>query len=333
MQDSIIKIVGLEKRFYSNKNEVLALEDINLEIKRGEIFGIIGLSGAGKSTLVRCINYLEKPTKGSIIFENKNLEDMSEREIRKIRQNMGMIFQSFNLLSQRSVIENICFPLEIAGFNKKDARERAKELLELVALTDKENAYPAQLSGGQKQRVAIARAIATNPKILLCDEATSALDPNTTKQILELIKDINKKLGITVIIITHEMKVIESICDKVAIIANSKIAEHGKVEDIFADPKSEIGRSLILDDASENIDFTKGRSIRIIFDGLSSFEPIISNLILGTKVSVNILYAKTKSLHGISYGQMLVQIPDNDLDYKKVCNYLINKKISFEEVE
>ena len=227
--DSIVSLKGMGKVFHTKNGDVKALDNINLDINRGEIFGIIGLSGAGKSTLVRCINYLEIPTEGDVFFEGKGLKGMSELQIRRVRRDMGMIFQQFNLLSQRNILDNVCFPLEISGVPKPKARQRAKELLNLVGLLDREKAYPAQLSGGQKQRVAIARAVATNPKLLLCDEATSALDPNTTGQILDLIKDINKKMGITVIVITHEMKVIESICDRVAIIENSKIAEVGKV--------------------------------------------------------------------------------------------------------
>jgi len=258
---------------------------------------------------------------------------MKEKDIRKTRQEMGMIFQSFNLLSQRNIIDNICFPLEIAGVKREEALQKARELLKLVGLSEKEKDYPSMLSGGQKQRVAIARAIATNPKVLLCDEATSALDPNTTKQILELIKDINKKFKITVIVITHEMKVIESVCDRVAIIDNAKIAECGKVSDIFADPKSDIGRQLILGEANENLRIEGGRKLRIIFDGRSSFEPVIANLIFSTKVPVNILYAKTNDLQGSAHGQMIIQLPDNEMDYNKVYNYLMSKKVIFEEVE
>ncbi len=331
--EPIIKIVDMGKHFQNKGGRVTALDGINLDIEKGEIFGIIGLSGAGKSTLVRCINYLEVPSSGSIIFEGKDLTKLPEKEIRKLRQSMGMIFQSFNLLAQRDIIDNICFPLEIAGVARQEAKARAAELLELVGLSDKASAYPSQLSGGQKQRVAIARAIATNPKVLLYDEATSALDPNTTKQILELIKDINKRFGITVIVITHEMKVIEAICDRVAIIDQAKIVECGRVSDIFADPQSEIGRQLILGDAGENLSITEGKCLRIIFDGRSSFEPVLANLIFSTKVPVNILYAKTKDLQGTAYGQMLIQVPDNDMDYNKVYNYLLSKQIAFEEVE
>lgn len=331
-ENPIIRIKELSKAFNTKNGTVQALDNINLDINRGEIFGIIGLSGAGKSTLVRCINYLEVPTSGDVVFEGKSLAAMNEYGRRQARRAMGMIFQNFNLLSQRTVLKNICFPLEIAGVGKEQAKKRAEELLELVGLADKKNAYPSQLSGGQKQRVAIARAIATEPKLLLCDEATSALDPNTTKQILELLKDINKNLGITVIVITHEMKVIESICDRVAIIADSRIAEAGDVADIFSDPKSKVGKKLILGEAVVNCNVVSGRKIRIIFDGRSSFEPIISNLILTSKTAVNILYASTRDIKGKAYGQMIVQIPGGEVDYKRVVNYLNNVEINYEEV-
>lgn len=328
----IIKIRDMGKVFRTKTGTVNALENINLDIESGEIFGIIGLSGAGKSTLVRCINYLEEPSFGDVIFEGKSLKNMTEAQRRQTRQSMGMIFQQFNLLYQRNVLKNICFPMEIAGISNAKAKKRAYELLELVGLSDKSEAYPSQLSGGQKQRVAIARAISNYPKILLCDEATSALDPNTTKQILELIKDINNKLGITVIVITHEMKVIESICDRVAIIADSKIAEVGKVSDIFSDPRSAIGKQLILGDAVQNWDRVSGKKLRIIFDGRSSFEPIISNLILSCNVPINILYASTRDIKGEARGQMIVQISDKEMEYKRVINYLNSTKVRYEEV-
>ena len=268
---AIICLEGLGKQFQTTNGTVTALDDINLEILQGEIFGIIGLSGAGKSTLVRCINYLETPTAGRVIFEGQNLSMMKEAEIRKARQSMGMIFQQFNLLAQRNVLQNVCFPMEIAGVPKAEAKKRAAELLKLVGLEERMKAYPAQLSGGQKQRVAIARAMSTNPKVLLCDEATSALDPNTTKSILELLKKINRELGITVIVITHEMAVIESICDRVAIIDHSHIAESGKVSEIFSGPKSEIGRQLILGETvGQKTSFARARQIRVIFNGQES---------------------------------------------------------------
>lgn len=331
--ESIIKIEHIGKSFNTSNSVVTALEEINLDIHKGEIFGIIGLSGAGKSTLVRCINYLEVPTKGDIIFEGKSLSSMHEFEIREVRRSMGMIFQQFNLLAQRNVLRNITFPLELAGMNLFLAKKRAYELLDLVGLSDKAKAYPAQLSGGQKQRVAIARAIANNPKVLLCDEATSALDPNTTNQILELIRNINKEFGITVIIITHEMKVIESTCDRLAIIDEARIAETGKVADVFANPKSKIGKRLILGEVILKDRLTKGRKIRITFDGKSSYEPVVSNMILSAKVAVNILHASTDDVKGMAMGQMLIQLSDEDNAFEKVTSYLNKAGVTYEEVE
>lgn len=329
----IIQLKQMSKEFRTAAGPVRALDDITLDICQGEIFGIIGLSGAGKSTLVRCINLLEEPTSGEVIFEGKNLERLSENGRRKARQSMGMIFQQFNLLAQRNVMRNVCFPLEIAGMGRKEAQKRAMELLEMVGLVEKAKSYPAQLSGGQKQRVAIARAIATNPKVLLCDEATSALDPNTTKSILQLLKDINKNLGITVIVITHEMSVIEAICDRVAIIDNSRIAEVGEVSKIFTGPKSKIGRQLIMGDAVEQVEFGNSKKIRITFDGRSSFEPVLANMILASKVPVNILYASTKDIGGTAAGQMIIQLPENDEDAQRAINYLKLQNVSFEEVD
>lgn len=333
LEQPIIQLRNMGKEFRTANGPVVALDDINLDIMEGEIFGIIGLSGAGKSTLVRCINFLEIPTSGQVIFEGKNLAALNDQGKRKARQSMGMIFQQFNLLAQRNVLKNICFPLEIAGVPKAKAQQRAMELLKLVGLEDRSKAYPAQLSGGQKQRVAIARAIATNPKVLLCDEATSALDPNTTKSILALLKQINKELGITVIVITHEMAVIEAICDRVAIIDQSKIAEVGRVSDIFSEPKSKIGRQLILGDAVTNVKFDRSRKIRITFDGRSSTEPVIANMILASKVPLNIMYAATKDIGGTAVGQMIVQLPEDETDANRAVNYLKSAKVPFEEVK
>lgn len=333
MGTPIIELKHLGKEFKTAGGPVKALEDINLDIYQGEIFGIIGLSGAGKSTLVRCINYLEEPTAGEVIFEGSSLKEMTGAQIRKARRSMGMIFQQFNLLAQRTVIQNIVFPLEIAGVSKKEAKERAGELLNLVGLGEKGNSYPAQLSGGQKQRVAIARALATNPKVILCDEATSALDPNTTKSILALLREINQRLGVTVIVITHEMVVIEAICDRVAIIDQSHIAEVGTVSEIFSEPKSKIGRQLILGDTVSPVEFGNSRKIRIIFDGRESTEPVISNLVLASKVPVNIMYAATKDVNGTAMGQMIIQLPEDGADAVRVMNYLKTANVMYEEVE
>ena len=336
--DVIIQLVNMGKVFHTSSGDVVALDDINLDIKEGSIQGIIGLSGAGKSTLVRCINYLEIPTSGKVIFEGKSLGDLSDKEVREARRNMGMIFQQFNLLDQRNLLDNVTFPLEIAGTDRKKARERAMELLKLVGLEDRVKNYPAQLSGGQKQRVAIARALATNPKVLLCDEATSALDPKTTTQILELLKQINQEMGVTVIVITHQMSVIEAICDSVAIIDHSHIAESGPVAEVFSNPKTEIGRRLILGDGNADsvkpVDFgaDTNRKIRIVFDGHSAHQPIISDLVLTCKVPVNILLANTKEVEGQAVGQMVVELPGEEEDAEKILHYLKDNSIKFEEV-
>ena len=332
-EEAIIRLEGLGKQFKTSNGTVTALEDINLDIRQGEIFGIIGLSGAGKSTLVRCINYLEVPTSGRVMFEGKSLSAMKEKDKRKARQSMGMIFQQFNLLAQRNVLQNVCFPMELAKMDKKKAQERAIELLELVGLKERMKAYPAQLSGGQKQRVAIARAMATNPTVLLCDEATSALDPNTTKSILQLLKKINREMGVTVIVITHEMAVIEAICDRVAIIDHSHIAEVGKVSEIFSGPKSDIGRQLILGDvAGQSVNFGASRQIRIIFDGRESSEPVIANMILACKAPVNIMHADTRDIEGKAMGQMILQLPEDEVDAARMCSYLKTTGVRFEEV-
>jgi len=329
----IIELVGLSKTYQSKDNTVKALENINLTIYEGEIFGIIGLSGAGKSTLVRCINLLERPTEGAVLFDGANLASMEKKELLKARQSMGMIFQQFNLLMQRTALDNICFPLEIAGVSKKEAKQRAEELLEVVGLSDKANAYPSQLSGGQKQRIAIARALATRPKVLLCDEATSALDPTTTRSILSLLKEINQKLGITIVVITHEMKVIEEICNRVAIIDKSQIAEVGEMEEVFVKPKSKIAKQLIFSKDTHIDSFVGEHKCRIIFDGRTSFEPVIANMVLECKTPVNILFADTKDIDGKAFGQMVIQLPDDELSRKRIYAYLNSNQIIYEEVK
>lgn len=330
--NTVIRIKELGKVFTAKNSAVTALENINLDIFEGEIFGIIGLSGAGKSTLVRCMNFLEKPTSGEVFFDGMSLGDLNQKQLSRVRQSMGMIFQQFNLLMQRNSLQNICFPLEISGVSKETAIKRARELLELVGLSDKENAYPAQLSGGQKQRVAIARALATNPKVLLCDEATSALDPNTTRSILSLLKDINQKLGITIVIITHEMSIIEEICQRVAIIDNSLIAEVGTVEEVFTKPKSQIGRQLVYPEGRQIEHLFSTRCCRIVFDGESSFEPVIANMVLECKAPVNILFADTKNIDGKAFGQIVIQLPQDQLMTKKMLAYLESQNLKFEEV-
>ena len=293
---------------------------------------IDGPSGAGKSTLVRCINVLEKPTSGDVIVDGQNLGQLTKKELLKTRQNIGMIFQGFNLLSQRNVIRNICYPLEIAGVKKEAAVKRALELLDLVGLSDKAKAYPSQLSGGQKQRVAIARALAAETKYLLCDEATSALDPDTTRSILELMKKINKELGVTIIVITHEMKVINSICDRVAVLDRSAVAELGTVGEIFANPKSDIARKLILPETQTVPEMSGGKKIRIVFNGESSFKPVIANMIFECRTPVNILHADTKDLDGKAFGQMLIQLPEDEKSAGRATEYLRTNGIEYTEI-
>lgn len=327
----MIEIKGLTKTYHSSSGDTTAIRDINLTIEDGDIFGIIGLSGAGKSTLVRCINFLERPTAGSVVFGGVDLGQLDDAGLRAIRKKMSMIFQSFNLLSQRTALKNVTYPLEISGVKHADAVKRARELLALVGLEDKQNSYPSQLSGGQKQRVAIARALATDPQVLLCDEATSALDPNTTRQVLELLKRINAEMGVTIIIITHEMRVIEQICNKVAVIDQSHIVEQGSVKDIFLSPKSKIARELILP-KSEAVSQVSGKTcLRIAFDGNSAFEPVISNLTLECHTAVNILGADTKNIDGRAYGQMIIQLPDDPVSVQRIIEYLKRINISFTE--
>lgn len=334
MSEPIIKIVNLEKKFRSKNAEVFALKGINLDIHKGDIFGIIGKSGAGKSTLVRCLNMLEQPTGGSVIFEGRDMCQLGYKDVRVIRRSMSMIFQQFNLLMQRTAEENICFPLELAGEPKDKAHARAQELLELVGLTNKAGSYPSQLSGGQKQRVAIARALATNPKVLLCDEATSALDPATTDSILSLIKDINERLGITAVIITHEMSVIEKICSHVAIINRGIIVETGAVEEVFFHPKTEEARRLVLPEALQHLpqQMPDARLYRIIFNGRSSFEPIIGAMVLECGSPVNIMFANTRDIGGVAFGQMVLQLPEDPAANERALAFAASRGLVLEEM-
>ena len=329
----MIEIKNLSKTFRTAAGNFTALSDVSLTINDGEVFGIIGLSGAGKSTLVRCINYLETPTSGEVIIDGDNLSRLTKKELLKKRQNIGMIFQSFNLLEQRNVLKNVCFPLEIAKVPKNDAVKRARELLKLVGLSDKEKSYPSQLSGGQKQRVAIARALAAETKYLLCDEATSALDPDTTRSILELMKKINRELGVTIIVITHEMKVIESICDRAAVLEVGTVAEVKTVRELFTAPQSEIAKKLILPAAETVEEVKNGKIIRIVFDGESSYKPVIANLILSCRAPLNILKAQTEDIGGKAYGQMILQLSDDADISARVMNYLNDNKLCYSEIQ
>ena len=328
----MIELKNLSKVYKTSEKEIVALDGINLTIQDGEIFGIIGLSGAGKSTLVRCINLLERPTGGEVIIDGKSLTELPRRELLKLRQQIGMIFQGFNLLEQRNVIKNICFPLELAGVKKEDAQARALELLKLVGLEDRASSYPSQLSGGQKQRVAIARALATKPKYLLCDEATSALDPNTTRQILDLLKEINEKLGVTIVVITHEMRVIDRICDSVAVIDSSHIAEVGKVSAVFSNPQSQSARDLIGPKDSPVISTAGGRRIRLIFDGKDKTnDPLISRMVLECGAPVNILFADTRIFEGVLHGHMVIELPNDKREADKIITWLSSSSVNWKE--
>ena len=328
----LIELKHLTKTFKGKTQTVEALRDVSLSINQGDIYGIIGMSGAGKSTLVRCINFLERPTSGSVVIDGKDLSTLSGRELRQLRQQVSMIFQHFNLLQQRDVRGNIAFAMEIAGMKRAQIDRRIDELLEIVGLTDRQHNYPSQLSGGQQQRVAIARALSTNPKIILCDEATSALDPTTTTSILNLLKDINRKLGITIVIITHEMSVVESVCSHVAIIDNGLLVENGTVEQVFAHPKSKAARKLIFRKSGADASILGDRMIRIVFEGNASSEPIIASLVMECHIPVNIMYADTRDVHGKAFGQMVLQLPEDKLQQEKAIYYLQSKNLRVEEV-
>ena len=329
----MIRLENVTKIFNTKEGDVVAADHVNLEIADGEIFGIIGFSGAGKSTLVRCLNLLERPNSGEVWFGDINLTTASEKQLREARRSIGMIFQQFNLLSQRNVIDNICYPLEIAGIDRKSARKKARQLLAIVDLEDKERSYPSQLSGGQKQRVAIARALATDPKVLLCDEATSALDHLTTRNILELLKDINRKMGVTIVIITHEMRVVEQICDRVAVMSDGVVEESGTVKEIFTNPRSDTARKLVMPERSSDVRTPTRDYIRIVFDGQSSYEPVLSQLILETKLNLNILGASTEDLGGAAYGQLLIEKPEDGDKVRMIQDILADKGVHAEIVE
>ncbi|MGN1001184.1 MAG: methionine ABC transporter ATP-binding protein [Oscillospiraceae bacterium] len=322
----MIEIKNLSKTYNTADGTVEALRNVSLTIPDGDIFGIIGMSGAGKSTLVRCINMLERPSEGSVVIDGCDISSLSDAQLRDKRREITMIFQGFNLLMQRSCLKNVCFPLELAGVKRAEARKKALELLDTVGLADKANAYPAQLSGGQQQRVAIARALATNPRFLLCDEATSALDPTTTNSILELIRSINEKLGITVILITHQMSVVESICRHVAILDDGQVVEQGLVSEVFSHPRSAAARRLVFPEGEENslvVSESGQRLIRVVFNGAEATgTPIIARMAVKEGIEANIAYASTKSIGGKAYGSMLLSIPDDDSAVERAIGFL-----------
>lgn len=337
MSENIISLQGVTKEFDTKNGKVVALKGINLDIKQGDSYGIIGLSGAGKSTLVRTINLLEQPTEGKVLFKGESLTGLSSKQLNQQRHKISMIFQQFNLLMQRDAIGNVCFPMELAGVPKAEARKRAMELLKVVDLEDRAHSYPAQLSGGQKQRVAIARALASNPEVILCDEATSALDPKTTRSILALLKKINEERGITLVVITHEMEVIKQLCNKVAIIELGEIVEQGEVKEIFANPKTHAARKLFFPDGKKSdiieSSASAGDRIRIVFDKYTVQQPIIAKMILEIGEPVNLIFADLDVVQDEQNGQMVIRLSDDPKIAEKQKQFLINEKVEFTLLE
>ena len=319
----MIELRNLSKHFTTTDGPVDALNHINLTIQDGDIYGIIGMSGAGKSTLVRCINMLERPTEGTVLLDGVDLGTLGKKEIQMVRRRITMIFQSFNLLMQRTCLENVMLPLKLAHVPAAQARAKAMELLETVDLPNKANSYPAQLSGGQQQRVAIARALATEPDVLLCDEATSALDPKTTHSILELIRDINRKMHITVIVITHQMSVVQEICNRVAILENGVVVEEGEVSEVFSNPRADATRSLIYPEMAEGVMLfsSGGQRLRVIFNGAVS-EPLIARMAIECGIAASIIGASTRSVGDRAYGYMLLDIPGGPENLAKAIKFL-----------
>ena len=320
----MIKIEKVNKIY---PNGFHAVKDVSLEIKKGDIFGVIGLSGAGKSSLIRLLNRLEEPTSGKIIIDGVDMTSLSKNELLEKRKKIGMIFQHFNLLASRTVGENVAFALEIAGWEKSKIKDRVKELLEVVELSSKIDSYPSQLSGGQKQRVAIARALALNPKVLLCDEATSALDPNTTKSILTLIEDINKKMGITVVVVTHQMEVIKQICGRIAIMENGQVLEVGETEEIFL--KNTAGLRKLL--GEENIVLPEGTNVKILFPKDISNDSIITSMARELDIDVSIVFGRLEKFKDDVLGSLIINVPDKNGEAVK--KFLTDKDIRWEEIE
>lgn len=325
----MIELRNLNKTFKTAQGEVSAVRDVNLTIDDGDVFGIIGFSGAGKSTLVRCINLLERPTSGEVVVNGTDLMKLNRRQLRGARKKIGMIFQQFNLLAQRTVEANVRYPLDIAGVKRAQADARVAELLKLVDLEDKAKSYPSQLSGGQKQRVAIARALASDPEIILCDEATSALDPITTRSILALLKELNERLGVTIVVITHEMRVVEQICNHVAVMSDGEIKEVGTVHDVFLNPQSETAKRLIEPSSNDALQVTEN-TLRLAFTGDESGAPVISDMTVKCNTMVNILSANTENIGGKAFGQMLIELPDDADEKRRITEYLDERGIHYE---
>lgn len=335
----MITIKNLTKEFKTGHETFTAIDNISLEVKKGEIFGIVGLSGAGKSTLVRCINRLEEPTKGEIHIDSRDITKMNKKELREARKNIGMIFQHFNLLYQKTVFDNIAFSLELAKKDKSEIKSRVEELLNYVGLSDKRDSYPSQLSGGQKQRVAIARAIANNPEILLCDEATSALDPNTTRNILNLINKIRDEFGITIIMITHQMEVVKEICDRVAIMEDGRIIETNTVEELFTQPRTKTAHSFInslqsnIEEELIDLEEFKGKVIRLSYLGESAKSPIVSNAVKKFDIQVNILSGNINRLQSNNVGHLILELDGDNAEVTKAIDYLKSHNVHVEVIK
>ena len=329
---NVFELTNVYKTYKNDGKEFTALKDVSLDVREGEIFGIIGMSGAGKSTLVRTLNRLEEVTSGTVKFYDKDLALLKARELREVRHSISMIFQGFNLVNQRTVLANVEQPLRIAGVSRKERKEKARQMLEIVGLSEKADVFPARLSGGQKQRVAIARALAADPKVLLCDEATSALDPKITGEILDLLKKINQERKLTIVIITHEMAVVEKICDRVAIIDDGNLAEIGAVREVFSNPQSNAAKKLVFPSNPFDPSEPSGKVIRLVFDGTQSSVPFIANLVEQTGLKVNILSANTKSVGGIGFGQMIIELPGSESDQKTIIDFFTKGGLSVSEV-
>ena len=330
---NVFELTNVSKTYKNDGKEFTALKDVSLEVREGEIFGIIGKSGAGKSTLVRTLNRLEEVTSGSVRFYDEDLAFLNAKQLREVRHSISMIFQGFNLVNQRTVLSNVEQPMKIAGVPRKERREKAKQMLEIVGLLEKADVYPSRLSGGQKQRVAIARALAAEPKVLLCDEATSALDPKITGEILDLLKQINQERKLTIVIITHEMSVVEKICDRVAIIDDGKLAEVGEVTQVFSNPQSKAAKKLVFPSNPFEPSNPGGRVVRLVFDGTQSNVPFIANLVEETGLKVNILSANTRSVGGIGYGQMIVELPDSIDEQNTIISFFEESGLTVSEVD